>query len=409
MAGGVSRLVEVDAAIVGAGPSGSAAAIALRRRGLSAAVVEKASFPRHKMCGDFLTPGAVGLLRELAPGTVEALGPRPLAGMRITHERAIIEARFPEGRGGWALSRRDLDDALARCAEAAGALMVRPAVVRRARRDASGLWDVQADRPDGSRVTVRARLLVEAGGRHGVLGRRLGWRREDPALRRYALWSHMEGVRGLEDRGEMHVVAGGYVGVSGFDPSLGVANVTMVIVPDRMARARSDPRGYFLDALSRHPLLARRCRDARFLQPLRGIGPMACRAPRLAGGGLAMVGDAGGFIDPFTGEGVFVALASARLLDEEVGEALRRGLPLEAPLARYNRRHKEAFRSKFLLCRLLQRVIAHPFLARRVTRALASSPELADRMVGATGGLLPAGSVLSPAFLARLLAAGMSA
>src|SRR5207249_2029017 len=106
---------DVDVAIVGAGPAGSAAAIALRSQGLSVALLEKTRFPRDKICGDFLTPGAVALLRDLGAG-VEAESPVTLRGMRITFETTEILSDFPVSRTGWSLSRRSLDAALARAA-----------------------------------------------------------------------------------------------------------------------------------------------------------------------------------------------------------------------------------------------------------------------------------------------------
>jgi len=395
---------EVDVAIAGAGPAGAAAALAFRRQGLSVVLLERSTFPRDKICGDFLTPGSVARLRELGAGEVEAESPSTLSGMRITFEGADVLSDFPASRHGWSMTRRSLDAVLARRAVAAGATLVEQARVERFGREKDGMRWIEAIRPDGSTQRWRARLLVEAGGRHGLIGRRVGWRVDDQRLKRYALWSQMAGVRGLSGRGEMHVFQGGYVGVAPLGS--GAANVTMVLTPGRMAGARGDTRGYFLDVLRRHPELGPRLAAACLISPIRGLGPLACSAQRLARDGLALVGDACGFVDPFTGEGVFMALESGRLLAESVG-SLDGSQALERGLSRYEAAWRLAFTSKLRLCRLLQVVIARPWLARRVTRALVSRKDLADRMVGATGDLLPASSVLNPAYLGRLLLAGM--
>ncbi|HEY3174894.1 MAG TPA: NAD(P)/FAD-dependent oxidoreductase [Candidatus Polarisedimenticolia bacterium] len=396
----------VDVAIVGAGPAGSAAALALRRAGYSVALLEKARFPRDKICGDFLTPGSVGLLKEIGGGEVETEAPCTLRGMRMTYEGHEILSEFPGARHGWSLSRRKLDFVLARRAVAAGADLIEEfrATEFGSDPETGGRW-VEGSYPDGARRRFRARLLLEAGGRHGLIGRRLGWRVDDTRLIRYALWSNMEGVRGLGERGEMHVFADGYVGVAALDRSAGLANVTMALTPGRMARARGHVRESFLDLLARHPVMGPRCRNARLVTSVRGMGPLACRARRLAADRIAMLGDAGGFVDPFTGEGVFVALSGARMLARAVA---REGLESAAALASYEREFHSAFGSKFQLCRLLQVVIARPWLARRVARALASRKDLADRMVGTTGDLLPPSSVLNPSYLGRLLIAGMT-
>jgi len=402
---------EVDVAIVGAGPAGAAAAIAFSRRGMSVVMLERSLFPRDKICGDFLTPGAVARLRELGEGAVEAASPWTLRGMRITFEGRDVLSDFPPARDGWSLSRRSLDAALARRAVAAGAELVERIRVDRFGLERDGARWVEASHPDGTRQRWRARLLVEAGGRHGPIARRVGWRVDDRHLRRFALWSQMEGVRGLSERGEMHVFEGGYVGVAPLAPGDGesaAANVTMVLTPERMARARGDAGGYFLDVLRRHPELGRRLAAARLLAPVRGLGPLACSARRLGGRGLALVGDACGFVDPFTGEGVFMALESGRLLAEAVSGPPAAADALDRALDQYERSWRAAFTSKYRLCRLLQVVIARPWLARHVARALGSHKDLADRMVGATGDLLPASSVLNPSYLGRVLLAGMT-
>jgi geranylgeranyl reductase family protein len=395
----------VDVVIVGAGPAGSAAALELCRQGLSVALLDKARFPRDKICGDFLTPGSVGLLRELGGGEVEAESPCTLRGMRMTFEGYEVLSEFPAARHGWSLSRRKLDAVLARRAAAAGANLVEEFRVTDfgADLDTGARW-VEGSHPDGTRRRFRARLVIEAGGRHGLIGRRLGWRVDDPRLVRYALWSHMEGVRDLGDRGEMHIFEEGYVGVAVLDHETGLANVTMALTSARWERARGHVQEYFLDLLRRHPALGRRFRGARLASAVRGLGPLACRSHRLAADRIAMVGDAGGFIDPFTGEGVFIALSGARMLARAVA---REGIESPEALASYEREFRATFASKFRLCRLLQRMIARPWLARHVARALSSRKDLADRMVGTTGDLLPASSVLNPLYLGRLLIAGM--
>jgi len=388
---------EVDVAIVGAGPAGASAAIEMRTRGFDVALLDKSTFPRHKICGDFLTPGTAGRLARIDAEAFSRVSPATLDGMRITFEGTSILSDFPPDRRGWSLSRFQTDEILLRRAEREGARLFAPVRVDRFYRHPGGGHQVEGTYPDGGRMAVRAGLLVEAGGRHGLIARRLGWRRVDARLTRYALWSHMQGVRGLGARGEMHVFRGGYVGIAPLDPD-GTANVTMVLTPSMMSKARGNVLSFFRRTLENHPELGIRLAEARFIAPLKGTGPLACRSDCLVGDGVALVGDAGGFVDPFTGEGVFIALESSRLL----AEAVAAGSPES-----YERAFRARFGSKLLLCRLLQTVIARPWLARPVARALSSRKELADRMVGATGDLLPASSVLNPYYLGRLLLAGM--
>src|SRR5918996_4181115 len=119
--GGGTR--SADVVVVGAGPAGIATALALAAAGCDAAVLERATFPRDKVCGDFMGPGAAGALGRL--GLLPAVAPpvaRPLAGMRLTAERAVasVVGRYDAARPGLAAARRDLDAALLAAARARG-------------------------------------------------------------------------------------------------------------------------------------------------------------------------------------------------------------------------------------------------------------------------------------------------
>lgn len=399
---------ETDVAIVGAGPAGAATAVWLRGLGLKVALLDKEQFPRHKICGDFLPPGAVERLKSLCGSAVEDLAPARLEGLRITWRGRSILADFPRDTGGWGLSRLRLDDLLVKRAVGSGADLVERFRVERVIRTEDGRHRVEGSHRDGTRRVFVASLVVEAGGRFGLIGRRLGWRQDDRRLQRWALWSHLEGVEGLGSRCEMHVIDGGYVGVAPLAED-GTANVTMVLSARRMQDARSDPRAYYRHVLGEHPELGPRMDAARSLAPVRGLGPLACRARRFSFEGIALVGDACGFVDPFTAEGVSRAVESARMLAQAVGAARAtqgRALPASLTLPSYESAWRERFGPKLSLCRMLQVVIARPWLAGPVARGLARRKELADRMIAATGDLLPVASVMSPSYLGRLILAG---
>jgi flavin-dependent dehydrogenase len=135
--------------------------------------------------------------------------------------------------------------------------------------------------------------------------------------------------------------------------------------------------------------------------PPRAIGPLALEAKGLSGPGAMLVGDAAGFYDPFTGEGVTLALRSAELAAEVADSALRSGRL--ADLRAYDRARHQATRDKFRLNRLLQRVVAWPSLANAVARRLARRSDLADRLVGIAGDFVPARRALGPGFAWNLL------
>ncbi len=170
-----------------------------------------------------------------------------------------------------------------------------------------------------------------------------------------------------------------------------------------MADGGRRPRGVLPpDPLAAGPASRNAWRGAALLGPPRAIGPLALEARRLSAPGVLLVGDAAGFYDPFTGEGVTLALRSAEIAAAVAHEAL---VGRRADLREYDRRRHAATRHKFRLNRLLQRVIAYPALADAVARKLARRKDLADRLVGIAGDFVPARAAFGPRFLWDLLRA----
>jgi flavin-dependent dehydrogenase len=134
----------------------------------------------------------------------------------------------------------------------------------------------------------------------------------------------------------------------------------------------------------------------------RAIGPLALQARRVAFAGGALVGDAAGFYDPFTGEGVTLALRSAELCDQAAHRSLSHAA---APgvLWEYEQSRAAATEDKFRINRVLQRVVAWPALANAVARRLARRPDLADQLVGIAGDLVPARRALRAGFVLDLI------
>ena len=130
---------------------------------------------------------------------------------------------------------------------------------------------------------------------------------------------------------------------------------------------------------------------------MRALGPLAYEVAPPSVGGVLLVGDAGGFFDPFTGEGVFTALRSAELATETVVSALRAGDCSREMLARYDRARHAAFAGKVRLARAIQVIVAHRRLANIVARALARRPRRLDLLLGVLGDYVPPRALLRPA------------
>jgi len=401
-----------DVVVVGAGPAGAATAILLAQEGLRVVLLDRASFPRDKICGEYLTPEAGRILERLGVlATLEARGARPLRGMRIlapdgTHLVGDYPAAGP-WRGfrphAFAMRRRVLDATLVDRARQVGVLVregIRVVDLRRAGNRIAGV--VAARVGSGTAAEdVPARLVVAADGRASVVAERLGLRRPHRWLRRLALIADVEGADGDPDRGEIVVAPPRYAILN--PVASGVGNMSLVVPVEEGRRHKSDLAGYFDAATRALPGLGERLRRARRAGPVRALGPLAYSVAPPRDGGVVLVGDAAGFLDPFTGEGVYAALRSAEIAARVAADAIRVGdLSVDA-LRPAHLRHAAEFSAKARVTLLLQRVIARRALLVAAARVLARRPAHLARLMGVLGDFVPPRALLEPAFLAGLL------
>ena len=296
-----------DVIVVGAGPAGLAASIVAHQAGLRVLVLEHREGPIDKACGEGLLPGA---LRRLGALGVELPPGHPIEGIRFRdahHAELTAEGRFRGAARG--LRRLALSSAMLARADELGVPLVR----RVARDLTEGSSFVEID-------GVRSRYVVAADGLRSPIRRRLGLTRAATSPARYGCrrryrvrpWSASVEVHlGRDAEAYVTPLAGDEVGV---------------------ALLRRGPGG-FAETLSRFPLLEARLRGATPISDARGAGPFEQRVARRVAGRVLLVGDAAGYLDPLTGEGVALALATARAAVECIVD--------ERP-ATYEERYREA-------------------------------------------------------------------
>jgi flavin-dependent dehydrogenase len=418
----------LDCLIVGAGPAGTIAALVLARAGARVCLVDRAAFPRDKLCGDTVNPGTLTLLRHLGLASdIESRG-LPVAGMRVTGaDGTIVEGRYPSPLSGRAMRRRELDALLVTNAVGAGCEFEPQVAVSGAEIDYTGqhpkVIGVRVGPERSSRV-LRARVIIAADGRRSTLAFGLGLARHAACPRRWAIGGYFEtranpfavqsasnqtsnpaligpqsecartslgpgsefdanegpsrlrpdSVPGpslsLGSIGEMHIRPGRYIGVASVPG--GLTNVCLVKPSFPGDGDLRDPAARLTRELAADTMLRDRFAGARLVAPPVVLGPLAVEVSSRQIEGLLLAGDAAGFVDPMTGDGLRFAVQGGELAGMAALDALQNGwLGVHARLAAQRRR---AFAAKQRLNRALRAVVGSPAAVSVATTAARVMP-----------------------------------
>ncbi|GAA4589501.1 geranylgeranyl reductase family protein [Planotetraspora phitsanulokensis] len=412
------RAAEADVIVVGAGPSGATAAFFLARAGLNVLLLEKTRFPREKVCGDGLTPRAV---KELIGMGVDIDGPGWIRnkGLRVVGGGLRLELDWPDLHSypdfGLVRTRMDFDQILAEHAVRNGVTLIQEVTVTGPVLDErSGHIVGVTARKDGEDVTYGARLVVAADGNSSRLSLAMGLhKREDRpmgvAVRTYytsprhdddyleswlELW---DGERLLPGYGWIFPVGDGTsnVGLGLLNTSAAFKNIDYRDLLKRWVKGMPAEWGYT---------------EENMVGSIRGAAlPMAFNRQPHYTRGLVLVGDAGGSINPFNGEGIAYAMETGRTAADVIVQALSRTTPAqrERVLREYPRILKDVYGGYFTLGRLFVDAIGKPGVMKFATRhglphptlmrfALKLLANLTDRRGDASDRIINALSKVAP-------------
>jgi menaquinone-9 beta-reductase len=349
-----------DLAVIGAGPAGSSAAITARRLGFDVLLLEAGSFPRHKVCGEFVSAEALDLLSNLLPSSLLLRDSQRVAKARIFVDGS--HAEFPIIPAAASLTRFDLDLALWQAASGAGCSALSGMRVK----------DVQT----GNRFVlaagnqqVSARAVINASGRWSNLGAH----QSAGAEQWIGVKEHFYETD-APNSCDLYFFEGGYCGVQPLGN--GLVNAAAMVKPE-VARNLSD-------VLALNSELERRAQRWTSAMPAVSTAPLFFRAPETSRKNMLLVGDAAAFLDPFAGDGISIALHSGRLAALALAPYLRGESPLQASIETYDRCYRQLIQPALSSARRLRRLIRMPRILRSTAVSLLNVPAIGRAAVSST-------------------------
>ena len=380
---------EADVIVVGAGPAGATTAFYLAQSGLDVLLLEKSRFPREKVCGDGLTPRAVKSLVGMGIKVGEQDGWVRNKGLRVIGAGLRLEMPWPElsSYPGYGLvrTRHDMDEALARRAEQAGARLIEGVTVTGpVRHERTGRITGVVARPEGGdERRYAARVVVAADGNSSRLSVAMGLRKRDDRPLGVAVRTYYKSPRHDDDYLESWLdlwdgdrLLPGYGWIFGMGD--GTSNVGLGLLNTSAAFGHTDYHALLRKWLKGMPA------DWGFTEenrtaPIRGAAlPMGFNRTPHYHQGLLLVGDAGGMVNPFNGEGIAYAMESGEILARTITQALARSrrADTERVLAGYPHALSQEYGGYYTLGRVFVKLIGKPGLMRFATKHGMSRPAL---------------------------------
>ncbi|MUT65372.1 NAD(P)/FAD-dependent oxidoreductase [Paenibacillus sp. NEAU-GSW1] len=380
-----------DAVIVGAGPSGSVLARLLALQGANVLMLDAAAFPRRKPCGESLNPGAVNRLSQLYGdgklasfrGLLNAASIpfEMLSGWRLNSGGVTLEAEYPAGLAGIGIRRESLDYWLVQQACDAGVQFEDRCRAERLLWENDRVIGTAARLHNGEQLLISARYVAGADGIRSAMARSAklsGFGK----LRKAAMTARIKGVQGLNGKVELFVTGDTVIGLAPIGS--GQANMTIALRSNQLLEsAKIGKNGFLMAQAQRIAELRERFSGAEIEGEVLTCGPFERIVQSNRYDGLLLTGDAAGYFDPMTGQGLYRAVRSAELAADALIEAMRTGS--FAPLHRYERQRNYEFAAPLRMQKLIEGTSRHEWLLRTSMRAIGASRMLTTRLAESIG------------------------
>jgi flavin-dependent dehydrogenase len=350
---------DYDLVIAGGGPAGSAAAITAARKGARVLLLEKGQFPRHKVCGEFVSPESLRLLTELLEN--DPFGNLP----QITSARIFVDGKqavIPVSPPARSIPRYDLDSALLAAARKAGATVRGQTAVRLVL--PGKLFTVTVET-----TTLKTKAVINASGRWSELTR---FKAADRA-KWIGLKAHF--IEAAPPNSvDVYFFPGGYCGVQPVSENS----------VNACAMVRADCATSMEHVFALHPALWRRSRDWEQLFPTVSTSALHFRKPQTEDRGMLLAGDSAGFIDPFVGDGISLAMHSGVLAAESLLPFFTGRISSAEVLERYGARYRRQLAPALRNAARLRRLLSAPAWLRSGVMGIAGTRAVGQLLVRST-------------------------
>ncbi len=410
-------LFDTDVVIVGAGPAGSTTSLFLAKHDIPHVIIDKAEFPRDKICGDGLSGKVVGILEELNPAWIDEMQADSTRfldswGVRfVAPNGKAIDLPFraskqqPERAPGFISKRYHFDHFLFSKIDRSRATVLTGTELCDVRREKDGV--ILSLKHQDMEVEARAQLVVGAEGDRSIIARKFaGYRMQRPYY--YAgLRAYFENVKDLHPQNfiELHFLEEclpGYFWI--FPLPNNQANVGLGILASDIKKRKLNIRKILMQAIKNNPTIRHRFSDARMVDGIKGWGlPLGTVKHSLSGERYLLLGDAGSLIDPFTGEGIGNAMFSARYAAQVIAQAVKAGDFSASFLKQYDELVYQRLWSELNLSGTLQRLVRHRWLFNFVINRIRSNPRLQETFSTMFNDLDNRSMLRSPMFYLRML------